>query len=293
MNRSLLAALSFAFIASIPPPADIAFGDEKAITIGLTPVIVNTNIGFQKRWQSYLSRKLRERVQFHQRRSYQEITVMLKYGALDFAWICGYPYVVNRSEFQLVVVPLYKGVPLYQSYLIVPSDSAATSLDMLKGKIHSFSDVDSNSGHIVPRHWLYKMGTTPEQFFSQYIFTSSHENVIRAVASGVTDSGNVDGYVWDVINKTIPQLKGKTKVIRRSDFYGFPPIVAMKNFPPAMLQRVRKVLLGMSKDPEGRGILAELHLDGFSNEDDSIFDSIAQIAQERRPRRAYHFVKGK
>lgn len=291
MNRFLLAALSLAFIALSPPPADIAFGDDKAITIGLTPVIVNTNIGFQQRWQSYLSRKLREPVKFYQRRSYQEITDMLKYGALDFAWICGYPYVVNKSELQLVVVPLYKGVPLYQSYLIVPKNSAVTSLDMLKGKIHSFSDVDSNSGHIVPRHWLYQMGTTPEQFFSQYIFTYSHENVIRAVASGVTDSGNVDGYVWDVINKTTPQLKGKTKVIRRSEFYGFPPIVAMKNFPRAMLQRVRKVLLGMSKDPEGKGILAELHLDGFSNEDDSIFDGIARIAKQRGPRRPYHLVK--
>lgn len=269
---------------------DLAYGNETAVTFGLTPVIVDTNISFQKNWKRYLSRKIGEPVKFILRRSYQEIMVMLKYGEIDIAWICGYPFVTNQSELQLVAVPLFNGIPYYQSYLIVPSHSRATTLEMLKGKTHSFSDVDSNSGHIVPRYWLAQMDTTPEDFFSKYIFTYSHENVIRSVAHGITDGGNVDGYVWEVINKTDPELRGKTKVIRRSDFYGFPPIVAMKTFPGEMVEKIRKVLLGMSGDPEGQKILAHLHLDGFSEEDKSIFEGIRIISRKIKPKRVHHLT---
>lgn len=290
--RTAATLLSLLFALPAFAQAQPARADNRTIAIGLTPVIVTTNIGFQKRWQSYLSRKLGQKVKFYQRRSYQEIMVMLRYGALDFAWICGYPYVVNRSELRLVAVPLYQGKPFYQSYLIVKNGSSASSLEMLRGKIHAFSDVDSNSGHIVPRYWLYQMGTTPELFFSRYIFTYSHENVMRSVVSGITDSGNVDGYVWEVLNRTDPALRGKTKVIRRSKYYGFPPFVTVKDFPETTLLRMRRVLLEMTQDDEGRGILRELYLDGFSDEDDAIFDGIAKIMRLPRRMAALQSAKG-
>lgn len=255
-----------------------ALGRPGTVTVGLTPVIVNSDIALVSDWQAYLSRRLGQRVEMFQRGSYHEIMLMLINGEIEFAWICGYPYVMEEELLQLVVVPIYQGEPYYRSYLIVASDSVFASLSDLRGGIHAFSDRDSNSGHIVPRYWLHTQGSTPETYFLKHIFTNSHENVIKAVASGLTDSGNVDGYVWDVIEKTDSHLRGRTKVIRRSEKYGFPPIVALKTFPEKQASAFGAVLRNMSRDEEGRKLLARFYLDGFDAFDKSLFDGIRDMA---------------
>lgn len=58
----------------------------------------------------------------------------------------GYPFVAFRDQLALVAVPVWKGRPLYQSYLIARSDVKAETLADLAGTVHAFSDPDSNSG---------------------------------------------------------------------------------------------------------------------------------------------------
>lgn len=279
----VLVGLVFTLADALPLKANSNKGVKwggNTLSIGLTPVIVDTDQGLKDRWGDYLSRKLEMKVRFIHRRSYQEMLLLVMYKEVDIAWICGYPFVREKDKLQLLTVPVYKGTPTYQSYVIVARDSPLNTLDSLKGKLHAFSDADSNSGHLVPRYLLMKRGTTPEQFFSNYIFTNSHENVIRSVAHGLTDSGSVDGYVWDVLNQKNKALAGKTKVIHRSRQYGFPPIVALKSFPEERLRKIREVLVNMEKDPEGKGILAALSLDRFSKQNEALYDGIAEIMKE-------------
>lgn len=250
---------------------------NKPLSFGLTPVMIDTNYGLIERWLNYLSRKLGEKVIATQRRSYQEILTLMKYGVVDFAWVCGYPYVMNEKILQLIAVPRHLGKPLYQSFLIVHADSKYQNLGDLRGKIHAFSDIDSNSGHLVPRYILSRINTTPEVFFSTYFFTYSHENVIRSVAAGLSDSGSVDGYIWSAINESNSRLAGKTRIIHRSDYYGFPPIVSLKSFPAEKKMRIRNVFIEMKNDAEGVKILSELYLDGFTAEKSSLFDGIRKI----------------
>jgi hypothetical protein len=46
----------------------------------------------------------------------------------------------------------------------------------------------------------------------------------------------------------------------------------------------------MSGDPEGQKILAHLHLDGFSEEDKSIFEGIRIISRKIKPKRVHHLT---
>ncbi len=88
---------------------------------GTTPVILDEQAEFLRRWQIYLETMLRRLVQFVQRCSYREILVMLDGAKLDCAWLCGYPYVRMRQRLELVAAPVYPGRPLYRAYLIVPA----------------------------------------------------------------------------------------------------------------------------------------------------------------------------
>jgi phosphonate transport system substrate-binding protein len=255
-------------------------GDARAqggATFGLTPVFLDSDIQLLAMLEAYLARQIGRPVTLVKRRTYQEITTMLLSGQLDAAWICGFPYVQYPDQLALVAVPLYKNQPLYQSYVIVNEASAAARFDDLKRRSHAFSDPDSNSGFLVTRHLLAVRETTPTDFFSSFFFTYGHRNVIRAVGAGLAESGSVDGYVWDVVSDREPELARRTRVIRRSELLGFPPVACHKaalNSP--VVTALRAALTGMPQDALGRELLTMLQLDGFTPGDPELFATIAE-----------------
>ena len=197
-----------------------------AVRFALTPVFLDNDADVISALQSALSEGMGRDVDLVQRRTYQEITGALLDGSVDAAWTCGYPFLQHESELSLLGVPVWNGQPLYQSYLIAAADDPAQDLGGLRGGTHAFSDPDSNSGFLVTASDLAGLGESPETFFSRTIFTFGHRNVVRAVAGGLTRSGSVDGYVWEVLSKVEPELTARTRIIAWSEWLGFPPFVA-------------------------------------------------------------------
>lgn len=253
------------------------------VSFGLTPVFLDSDIQLLANLEAYLERVIGGPVALVKRRTYQEITTLLLTGQLDAAWICGFPFVQHADRLALVGVPLFRGRPLYQSYVIVRSDAVARDFAELRGGIHAFSDPESNSGFLVTRCLLADIGATPDSFFSRAFFTYGHRNVIRAVASGLAQSGSVDGYVWEVMKETEPELVGATRVLRRSEWLGFPPVASLRSAAgDRNVVALAAALRGMAADPVGKAVLAELRLDGFAAAEPSLFDGIAaKYAQVR------------
>jgi phosphonate transport system substrate-binding protein len=246
------------------------------LNFGLTPVFLTNDLELLTRLKAYLSRKTGRDVQLVQRRTYEEITALLLSGQLDGAWICGYPFAQFRQQLSLIAVPVWRGKPLYQSYLIAPKGRSVTGIDDLKGDIHAFSDPNSNSGYLVTASLLAARKLRPDQFFRQVIFTYGHRNVVRAVASGLAQSGSVDGYVWEVMSSIEPELTAKTEIVAVSELLGFPPIACLKNQRLSEgVELLHQALVEMAQDEEGKHVLNMLRLDGFADEPETLFDSIA------------------
>lgn len=253
-----------------------AGGRSRPIRFGLTPVFLDNDLELLDALKSYFETATGMAVRLVQRRTYQEITSLLISGQLDAAWICGYPFVANRARLSLVAVPVWRGRPLYQSYLIVAKDREGRSIEDLAGDIHAFSDPNSNSGFLVTRALLAERGLKPANFFSRTFFTYGHRNVVRAVASGLAQSGSVDGYVWEVLAKSEPDITAPTRVLRRSEWLGFPPVATSRTLAGSASVRVlRDALLNMHESKAGQRVLALLGLDGFHSEDERLFDTIA------------------
>jgi len=213
----------------------------------------------------YLGRRLGKDLEFVQRKTYGEINELLRRGDIDLAFICSGPYVSGRPTygFEPVAVPVVQGSHYYQSYLIVNKDSSFHRLEDLQGHTFAFTDPDSNTGKLVPTYWLAVMGKEPETFFGRTIYTFSHDNSIMAVARGLVDGAAVDGLIWDYYQGKKPAFTSRTRVIRKSDPYGIPPLVASPLLSQAEKAAVQKVLADLHQDPEGRRILAGLLIDRF------------------------------
>ena len=199
---------------------------SEPIRLGLTPVFLDNDAEVIARLRDALNAGTGRSIELIQRRTYQEVTGLLLEGGVDAAWLCGFPFLQHEDQLSLIGVPVWRGQPLYRSYLITGSDNPATGLADLQGSSHAFSDPDSNSGWLVTASDLARMGTRPEIFFSRTLFTYGHRNVVRAVAGGLTRSGSVDCYVWEALAQIEPSLTARTKVIWQSELLGFPPFVA-------------------------------------------------------------------
>lgn len=270
-RRAVLGSLS-ALLAPLP-----ALKAAETLRFGLTPVFLSDDLQLLADLKAYLETATGSPVELVTRRTYQEITALLVAGQLDAAWICGFPYVAFRDRLTLAAVPLWKGKPLYQSYLIAEVGRSVAGIGDLAGDLHAYSDPDSNSGFLVTQALLAERGFDRGTFFRRAIFTYGHRNVVRAVAAGLAQSGSVDGYVLEVLTNVEPELTRRVEIVRRSEWLGFPPIAAPRALEGTdRLVRIREAFTTMASAELGRRVLATLQLDGFVMAADALFDPIAE-----------------
>jgi phosphonate transport system substrate-binding protein len=253
---------------------------QSRLRIGLTPVILADQVAFLSRWGKYLSARAQAVVEFVARDSYQRILDLLFSNQLDAAWICGYPYVRYGRDLRLLAVPHYQGEPFYQAYLIRSADDrdGVNGWSDLKGRVLAYSDPMSNSGWLVAQAQLAKAGLIPADLRKGF-FTHSHRNVAEAVAARLAQAGSIDGYVWETMRAQRMPAVGKTRVVWKSEPFGFPPLVMRRSDDPSRLERLNRALLEMVDDPAGRDLLAALNLSRFATGTPSLYDSIRQLAR--------------
>ena len=269
-RRVLTGAGALTLLSSFPAQAMAPF------RLGLTPVFLDNDAEVISRLREAFSEALGVEVALEQRRTYEEVTALLLEGSIDAAWLCGFPYLQHKAALSLLAVPVWNGQPLYQSYLIVGTDSQAGSLADLRGGTHAYSDPDSNSGYLVTVSDLVRMNERPEAFFGRTIFTYGHRNVVRAVAGGLVQSGSVDGYVWEALAKTQPALTARTRVLTRSEWLGFPPFCGRSDqMNTPRMQAMQQAILGLDQTEKGRAALSLLQLDGMTTATPALFDGIA------------------
>lgn len=253
---------------------------RNSLRIGLTPVFLDDQVGFIARWRRWFEEQLGRPVAFVQRGNYREVVELVRGGKIDFAWLCGYPYVRFRREIRLVAVPLWRGEPLYQSYIIADATNIGLrSLADMRSTVFAYSDPDSNSGYLYPQYALTQAGEKPATYFSRTFFTWSHRKVVEAVSVGLANGGAVDGHVWEMLAEFHPELTRGTRIVDKSPPLGYPPFVARADIPEAELKRFRAVLLGMAGDAQGAALLGQLRLDGFTPGHPGLYDGIARMLE--------------
>lgn len=227
----------------------------------------------------YLEEKLNRPIELVQRRTYLEINDLIERGAVDVAFVCTSAYVLGHDSFgmELLVAPQVNGKTTYNSYLIVPASSNAQSMKDLHGKVFAFTDPISLTGRAYPTYLVQQLGSTPEEFFARTFFTYSHDEAIRAVASGVADGAAVDSLVYDYAVARNPSLTEKVKVIHRSPDFGIPPVVVSPFTRPQVKEELKALFLNMASDPAAQAALASIGMEGFVSIDDDAYDSVRTL----------------
>lgn len=150
----------------------------------------------------------------------------------------------------------------------------------LRGKVFAFTDPISLSGRVYPTHLVQQLNATPEEFFARTLFTYSHDEAIRAVASGVADGAAVDSLVYELALIRDPSLKDKIRLIHTSPDFGIPPVVASPFTRPQVRTELETLLLNMADDPAAQEALSAIEIERFVLIDDSAYDDVRLLTND-------------
>jgi phosphonate transport system substrate-binding protein len=266
-----------------PQTLSVSEANSKQLRVAVAAMVSpKETLIFYEDLLNYIGKQIDYKIDLIQRKTYSEVNELFPKRLIDMAFVCSGPYSNDREKYRFegIATPVVRNKPFYQSYLIVHKDSAYHTLDDLKGKIFAFTDPDSNTGSLVPRFWLHEKNESPPSFFNRITFTYSHDNSILAVAKGLVDGAAVDGHKWEYYQSKNPYFTSKTRVIRKSDFYGAPPLVASSYLQPELKKAIQSAILNMHKTDDGKAILKNLMIDRFDPPQPKWYENVKAMYEQ-------------
>jgi phosphonate transport system substrate-binding protein len=264
---------------------------EPPIRIAVTAAFISeAGVGVYEKLARYLEVRTGYPCKLVSGFSYRTVDKMLAAGAIEVACVCGLPYVLSQElpnpPTRLMAVPIpanprYRGRPVYYSDIIVRADSPYRRIEDLKGRVWAYNDELSNSGYNLPRAFLIRKGLH-KGFLGKVIRTGSHEESIRAVATGEADVSAVDSLVLDYERWRGSEYARKVRVIHSLGPSGIVPVVASRKMSPERFRAVQRALLEMHTTPEGKAILREAGLLRFTSAEDTLYNDIRDALNTAR-----------
>jgi phosphonate transport system substrate-binding protein len=234
----------------------------------------------------YLSLKLGIHCEFIADSPWQEREHMLDAGQIDMGWICGLPYVqkIDQADvpIELLATPVmrgarYQGRPIYFSDVIVRSESSFRSFGDLRGGLWAYNEPNSHSGYNLTRYMLVQMGEF-NGFFGSVIEAGSHQAALQMLLDGKIEGTSIDSTVLEIELRNRPEISKNIRTIATWGPSPIPPWVIHKKVPANLRARIRRTLLEMESDLEGKAVLADLGMKQFVRVSDADYDPIREMA---------------
>ncbi len=215
---------------------------------------------------------------------------LLDEDRVDVAFLCGLPY-TQRQETPgrplelccapVMAAPRYEGRPVYFTDVVVRAESPARTFADLRDRTWAYNDEGSNSGYVMPRDHLLRLGET-SGYFKEARRSGSHQRSLLMVLGGDADATGIDSTVLELERARRPELAGRLRVVESIGPCPIPPVVVARRLPETLKARLREVFIGMHDDPTGRAILAEGLMARFVPVRDADYDAIREMVRRAR-----------
>lgn len=251
---------------------------ERALRVGFASVLSprEARQSYQK-MVDYISMKMNRPAILIQRKTYEELNMMLAGGDCDIAFIStgAYTSYHGMQPIEILTMTQTYGSVFYKAYLVVPADSDIWEFSQLRGKVMAFTDPISYSGRLVVDYKLLdEYNTTPEQFFQRCFYTYNHDKSVWAVANNLADVAGIDNQVYEHDLKNNPELAKKLRVIEETDPVPTGPVVIRSDFPTAEKEQIREIFYNMSNEPTLKPFMTQVMIDQFVPASPSAYDEL-------------------
>jgi len=274
-----LLGLALPFIMASTSPASAA--GQEPLRIGMIPDAGATQVSVVEKapLQAYLSRKLGRPVQLIIPTNYAATVEGIGNGSLDIAYFGGLTYVKAHVRYGAVPLVQRDIDQRFHTLFITRAGSGITRLSDLKGRTFCFGDINSTSGHLIPRLMLKRAKMPAETALKNFRHTGSHPATAMAVSTGACDAGALDETIYRSL-----AAQGKIDATLTTVFLTSPPFAdyvwaARKGLSARDSQAFANALLSLRKGRDD-AVLTILRGDRFVRANGGAYGNIAKIARE-------------
>ncbi|MEH7461052.1 phosphate/phosphite/phosphonate ABC transporter substrate-binding protein [Bacillus thuringiensis] len=254
------------FSESEVQPVGSQDGKPSPVRIAISSVLSPTDtIMHYRKIADYIGEKLHRPVILIQRKSYNEISMLMINGGADIAILSTGAYITYKHVEGLEAIAMQErmGVPYYYGYVVVHRQNEISDINDLRGKNVAFTDPTSYSGYIFVRKKLAELSETPEHFFGRYVFTYNHESSLGAVINKVVDAAAVDSLVFERTKRQNPELVKDLKIIAKTEPIGTGPVVVRSNLPDEEKKIIKESFISMHEQEPIKSAFQGLFIDRF------------------------------
>lgn len=211
------------------------------------------------KWQpftNYLSEQLGQPVTIVVPRGFGKMKAAATANQVDIFYVNSHVFYRLQQEGKAIGVAQMQniaGKTTSNSEIYVRADSGIKSVEQLKNKRIAFVSPMGAGGYLAPRAYLYRSGVTN----SKEIFTKNLSNSIHQVLLGDVEAGTMCGVNYRLMSEKVDT--GELRIIGESGEYPENVIAARTDLEPTLLNRIRDIITGMDKTPEGSAVLEQMH----------------------------------
>lgn len=217
--------------------------------------------------------------------SYGSIHEELKNGNIDGAFFGSFNYVIARArtDIEPLVRPVdSSGNSVYRGTIFTRRDSGISAdVKGWRGKRIALVHEVTTAGYIFPRWYLKRHGVKDfEKYFRKITFTGSHDAAILSVMKGQADIGAAKDLIYNGLLAHNPAMRSELVIIANSIEVPSNSLCVRGGLDKNVKDRLKKTLLSLHEDPEGKKALAALGAGKFTGTTDAEYSSLRQMASE-------------
>jgi ABC-type phosphate/phosphonate transport system substrate-binding protein len=203
---------------------------------------------------------------------------------LLLAQTCGFPYVKHlRGKVKLVATPVYSHPgcdgPLMRSFIVVAKNSAAQSLEDLRGTRAAINQPDSNSGVNLLRAAIAPL-SRGGRFFSSVIETGGHRNSIAAITDRKADGAAIDCVTYGNVLRFDPKSLAGVRILAETVNGPGLPLITRAEASDAEVALMRQALQQAIAEPSLAPVRDVLRLKDFAVLSDADYEPLAELERQ-------------
>jgi len=230
---------------------------------------------------AYLERATNAKVELTVPTNYAGVVEAIANDQVDIAYLGGFTYVQAAARAGVRPLVQRERDQKFHTLFITHPDSGIAKLADLPAHTFAFGDVNSTSGHLMPRYFMREAGVELESFKAPPIYSGGHDATALAVANRRVDAGALDETIYERMIK-----EGKLDAAQVKVFHQTPPYfdyvwAARKGLDPKLAGAFSDAFLNLNaNDPAQKIILDSLSATRYFIARDADYNSLRQAAKE-------------
>ncbi len=150
----------------------------------------------------------------------------------------------------------------------------------MKDSVIAFVDKATTAGYVFPLAYLRDNGVKNiGTYFKEHYFTGSHDAAIYAVLNKEAAIGCAKNTIFDLLARDNPRVKEDLVILATSLDVPSNGLGLRNDIPVAVKEQLKRVLLEMDKDIEGKEVLVNFGIKSFIETKEEDYSTVFDIAK--------------